>query len=269
MMKTTFNTNTTYRRFRWVWSGWVLGLLNQSAFAQRLEGHYQTRSDSAGGYWLVHTQPASRSTAIRFFSPQHQLLYGQTLAGRYLKLTKHNQRVLDSTLHRLVSGQLLTAQLKTDELPEDPALRHRLRQEASMGSEEGPQLGTMESLLVSPSLTRAGQLMIEATNPGRVPLGIYLQQEDGLHLYQERSCQPRYHRLLNVARIPDEWFYLTIDQPQQTLTYRVMAPTANTPYRLVLIRTVSRGQSSAAPSRPLNSLPPPVMSTAVPLTDLF
>ena len=236
MMGTILETNVNYKRYRWVLSGWVLGLLNQSAFTQPLESHYQTRSDSAGGYWLVHTRPASRSTAVRFFSPQHQLLYQQTLAGRYLKLTKRNQRVLDSTLHCLVRGQLLTTQLRTHELREDPIARHLPRRKLTISEDAEPSTAANEQLVVNTWVMSSGQLKVMATNPAQLPVG----------------------------------FYLVIDLPHQSLTYRITAPAAGTPYRQALIRTVNRNSTRSAVLVKLPSdLSLPLKATAASKKSLF
>ena len=66
---TISNTDSAAKYYRWVLWLVGLGLFNQSAPAQSLGNHYQARSDSAGGYWMVHTQPDSRSTDIHFFGP--------------------------------------------------------------------------------------------------------------------------------------------------------------------------------------------------------
>jgi hypothetical protein len=181
------------------------------------------------------------------------LLYKQTLPGRYIRFTKRNHRVLDSTLHRLVRGQLLTAQLKTDDLPEDPLVRKRSNQETAITNDAEPPMDTNRQLIVNLSLSSKGQLTIEATNPQQVPIHILLQQEDRLYIHKEQFNQPCYSRLMNIVRIPDEWFYVIIKEPLQELTYRITAPTALTPYRLELIQTRKRHKvRSAASLKPSN-----------------
>lgn len=235
----------------WVFWLAVFGLFTPPALAQSVESHYQTRGDSAGGYWMVHTHPDSRNTQINFFNPQHQLLYTQTLTGRYIKFSKRNQRVLDSTLHRLVSGQLLTTQLKTHNLPEDRLVRRQSNQEAALSVEAETLTDAGKQPRVNLSLSTKGRLAIDLINPQQVPVLILLQQQDQKYIYREQTQQPRFSRLINVVQIPDEWFYLIIREPLQEHKYQVMAPTAWTPYRLELVRTVKRRSvRSAVPLRP-------------------
>src|SRR5437870_2600633 len=81
-------------------------------FAQG-EDYYSAKVQASGAYWRVKTNAQARHTTIQFFNAKQELIYQETLAGQYIKLSERNARLLDSTLHRLVTNRLLGDQIKT------------------------------------------------------------------------------------------------------------------------------------------------------------
>jgi hypothetical protein len=60
------------------------------------------------GYWQVHTDPNSRNTVVQFFDGANNLLYQESMARKYIKLTKRNVRLFDELLAKLMARELLS-----------------------------------------------------------------------------------------------------------------------------------------------------------------
>jgi hypothetical protein len=53
-------------------------------------------------FWQLRTDPATRSTLVQFYDPEHRLFYQEKLAQKYLKVTPRTVRMLNQTLSRLL-----------------------------------------------------------------------------------------------------------------------------------------------------------------------
>ena len=91
--------------------------------AQRAAGQSYVESDK--GYWQVHTDPNSRNTVVQFFDGSNQLLYQESMARKYVKLSKRNVRLFDDLLAKLMARELLSEKVKAYDIVADSRTDYR------------------------------------------------------------------------------------------------------------------------------------------------
>lgn len=222
-----------------VWRLLVFGLLiiRSSAFAQS-DTHYAYPADSSNGYWRLHTDYASRSTVIRFFDANRQLIYQETLRGRYVKLKKRNTRLFDLTLHRLINNQLLSSQVKSHELlaGNDRMPISAFIRPTALPDEPAPATDVTRTFAANPTVTSAGKLKVVFINPAQDRILISLIDDAHRGVYKELSTLPSYKRLVDITQLPEGTFTFAIEAPQRKYKYRLTIGPDKGPYYLRLVR---------------------------------
>ncbi|CCH52470.1 hypothetical protein BN8_01474 [Fibrisoma limi BUZ 3] len=234
-MNRTYSISNAARR--WLLAS-VLLMMQTAAIGQATNAHYTYPADSSNGYWRLHTDYASRSTIIRFYDRDRQLIYQETISGRYVKLNKRTVRLFDSMLDRLVNNQLLSAHVRTHELlasnervPINAFLRPSLlRDEPTTSPEEANRFVTQ------PLVNSEGKLRVIFLNPRQERVLISIEDNSYNSIYRDISSLSAYKRAIDVSQLPEGTFRFRIATKQQTRTYRLTIGRGAVPYRLDEIR---------------------------------
>lgn len=173
------------------------------------------------GYWRLNTLVSTHTTQVQFFSPTHQLLYEERMPGRWVSLTRKNQKQFDQLLDQLVSNQLLTTRIKTaplpasaDELiPADPA-------QAAMAQS------------VRATTNSRGELFLAIDNPAYASINVLVMDRDQ-PVYEESASKGQYRRKLDLSAIDGKECRLLVRLANRLVMYRVSRPATASSYRLL------------------------------------
>ena len=138
------------------------------------------------GYWSLYTDPGKRSTTVKFFDQENDLIYQESLAGRYLKLTPQNIRKLNEMHSWYVASQLVSAQVRSMTLPMAP-------------TPVNPAPGRFQTNIFPVFGTTRFKIAFD--NPERKWVNISLQDAQGHELHRERVNQPSYVRSFNLDKV--------------------------------------------------------------------
>lgn len=198
-----------------------------------------TDVDSARGYWQLKTQAATRSTLIQFFGPNQQLLYEEIIAGKWVKLSRKNQKQFDQLLDQLLANQLLTNRIDTETLPPTPAdpIPSRLSV-GSSPSQDSPS--TTASYLVHAYVNSTGKLYLIVDNPDRLRYSVKVIDRGGSALYEEFTNRDQYRRRLDISALPHD-------------AYQVVVQIDNKPFIYKVKRQENKMAYTIQPQSPLNS----------------
>lgn len=165
-----------------------------------------TNSPSTGrSYWRVFTSPDSRTSTVRFYDKEQQVLYEETLAGRYLILSRKNADRLDKVLAQLTGNQLLASNLKTTELPQqnrfykEKTPKTEAVTEANPGVEPQRPAGLYAEILPIGNSTK---LVVRMLNPTKGRMAIFIRDERGNEVYREIVNQSAYKRHFDLKTLP-------------------------------------------------------------------
>lgn len=169
------------------------------------------------GYWRLNTLASTQTTQVQFFSPTHQLLYEERMPGRWVSLTRKNQKQFD----QLVSNQLLTTRIKTIPLPEsadepipaDPA-----------------QVATAQAIRATTNAR--GELFLAIDNPAYAAISVSVMDRNQA-VYEESVSKGQYRRKLDVSAIDSDACRLLVRLADRLVVYRVSLPTTSSAYRLL------------------------------------
>jgi hypothetical protein len=173
------------------------------------------------GYWRLNTLASTHTTQVQFFSPTHQLLYEERMPGRWVSLTRKNQKQFDQLLDQLVSNQLVTTRIKTAPLPEsadepipaDPA-----------------QAVTAQSIRVTTNAR--GELFLAIDNPAYAAINVSVMDRDQA-VYEEAARKGQYRRKLDVSAVDGDACRLLVRLANRLVVYRISRPTTPSAYRLL------------------------------------
>ncbi len=173
------------------------------------------------GYWQLKTLASTQTTQVQFFGPTHQLLYEERMPGRWVNLTRKNQKQFDQLLDQLVSNQLLTTRIKTAPLPEsadepipaDPA-----------------QVATAQSIRATTN--SSGELFLAIDNPAYAAINVSVMDGDQ-PVYNESASKGQYRRKLDLSAIDGRDCRLLVRLANRLVVYRVSRPATASSYRLL------------------------------------
>ena len=222
----------------------LIACLLMISFASTAQSEYYARTDSTKAYWKLQTDAASQKTLIRFFNHRNEPVYQETLSGRYVKLTPRNIRLFDEMLQRLVTNQLVSAQVKSHEL--------------MASSNHGPQqvvsaslaMPVLTSYILDPStettgisllrsdiaLSNTGKLKIQTLNLREEPILVTLLDDQGRYVYKEKTALLTFNRTLNLTQLPEGRFRLEVDGSRKDYAYQLTIEGNPRSYKLRAIR---------------------------------
>lgn len=186
-----------------------------------LTGKQAQSTDIDRGYWRLNTLASTHTTQVQFFSPTHQLLYEERMPGRWVSLTRKNQKQFDRLLDQLLSNQLLTTRIKSYPLPEsaDEPIPADLAQAA-----------TAQSIRATTNST--GELLLAIDNPAYAPINVSVMDGDRA-VYKESVSKDKYRRKLDLSAIDGNACRLLVRLDNQLVVYRVSRPATSSAYLLL------------------------------------
>ncbi|MVM29094.1 hypothetical protein GO755_03550 [Spirosoma sp. HMF4905] len=176
--------------------------------------------DSSRGYWRLKTQAATRSTLIQFFGPAKELLYEEIIPGKWVKLSRKNQKQFDQLLDQLLAKQLLTNRIETETLPPTPVEPTPPRLSVrSNSSHESPS--ATASYLVHAYVNSTGKLYLIVDNPERLRYSVKVVDQIGNALYEEFTNRDQYRRRLDISALPHDAYQVVVQIDNKPFTYKV------------------------------------------------
>ncbi|GAB3899100.1 hypothetical protein GCM10028803_19630 [Larkinella knui] len=231
----TFNPKTT-RKLR----NFLLVSFFFYGFTAMAQPDYYIRTDSTKGYWKIQTDFASQQTRIRFFNSQHEPIYQENLAGRYVKLTNRTIRLFDSMLERLLTNQLLSAEVKSHELVAsstgvpDYAVSAPLTHPISTSYVLASPTESLETnpLRTDVSISSTGKLKIHAVNLRQEPVLVTILDDQGRSIFKQKTVAPTYNRTLNLSQLQEGTFRFEVIGLQKKYYYRLVVQSNPQSYQL-------------------------------------
>lgn len=207
----------------WLFTSLYL-VITSNAFAQS-KGYYQEDyGASENGQWKLFTDFSTRSTTIRFFNKENQVIYEEMISGKYIKLTKRNVKILDRALARLMDNQLLSSEIKSTDLLATKGvkfnknvLRDELKTDANINS---PERAGLLVKAFQPFNTSKIKLIFE--NPHEERIWIILKDDKNNVIYKERSFINIYKRTFDFSQMKNGRYQLIVLGPRLTYTYQIM-----------------------------------------------
>ncbi|WP_288426105.1 hypothetical protein [uncultured Spirosoma sp.] len=173
------------------------------------------------GYWRLNTLASTQTTQVQFFSPAHQLLYEERMSGRWVNLTRKNQKQFDQLLDQLVSNQLLATRIKTTQLPESA--------DELIPADLVP-VATAQSIRATTN--SRGELFLAIDNPAYAAINVSVMDRDQA-LYEESASKGQYRRKLDVSAVDGDACRLLVRLNNQLVVYRISRPATPSAYRLL------------------------------------
>lgn len=179
---------------------------------------YAQTSIPPQGYWRVMTQPDTRSTVVRFYNRDSQVVYEEQLAGRYIKLNDRNVARLDQTLANLTSGNLVASTLKTEPLRTE---KEYYKEPTNMPLATVPTGLFVESF----PIVSQDKLLVRFQNPEGYRMHIALRNERDQNVYNDSVVQKEYQRKFDLSQLAAGVYTLVVSnykgRVQHTQTFRL------------------------------------------------
>ncbi|GAB3336155.1 hypothetical protein GCM10027299_45890 [Larkinella ripae] len=215
-----------------------------TGFVAHAQSDYYAKTDSSKAYWKIQTDFSSQNTLIRFFNNRHEPIYQETLPGRYVKLTNRNIRLFDEMLQRLLTNQLVSAEVKSHELmaASTGVPYHVISVPSSKPVSTSYFLAPVtEPLNISPmrsdvAISDAGKLKVHAVNLLEEPMLVTLLDDQGRYIFKEKVALSHYSRTLNVTQLPEGRFRFEVSGAQKDYSYRLLIQDNPRTYQLKTIR---------------------------------
>jgi hypothetical protein len=217
-----------------------LFLFSLTASAQ---SDYYARTDSTKGYWKIQTDFTTQKTMIRFFNHWHEPVYEESLSNRYVKLTSRNIRLFDSMLERLLTNQLLSAEVKSHELVAtstgvpDNVVSAPLSKPVSTSYILASPKETLDAnpLRADAAISNTGKLKIHVVNLRQEPVLVTLLDDQGRYVFKEKNAVSAYNRTLNLTHLPEGRFRFEVEGIQKRYVYRLIIQANPQSYQLQAI----------------------------------
>ena len=214
--------------------------------------------DSSHGYWRLNTQAVTRSTVIQFFGTSKQLLYEEILPGKWVKLSRKNQKQFDRLLEQLLANQLLTSRIKTELLPPTPA--ETVLPNGSAPSETDSNASpTKTASVVHAYVSQAGKLYLIVNNPDRLRYKIQLIDQLNRTLYEEFNNHPQYRRKLDLSALAYDAYQVIVQIDNKPVIYKIRRQDTQSAYRIQPGAVVSK--EAIVEQNPEDNRPLPVPVT--------
>jgi hypothetical protein len=187
--------------------------------------YYQSSLAADKGHWKLTTNYATRSTVIRFYDRENQVIYEEILPGQYIKLTDRNIETINQTFTRLVENQLVLDKIKPITLPEENSSaayqanatpRDHPEENASVVNTDKRIGITFFKILDQ----RAFKLMFK--NPSEDNVHIHIKNEAGELVYKELVKNARaYNRRFDLSHLEDGIYTFEITNTKEKRIGRV------------------------------------------------
>ncbi|MBO9613452.1 MAG: hypothetical protein J7619_12190 [Dyadobacter sp.] len=188
----------------------------QTAVSQVANTQPYVESDK--GYWQVHTDPNSRNTVVQFFDGDNQLLYQESMARKYVKLTKRNVKLFDDLLAKLMARELLSEKVKSYDIVADSRTDYRSMSEPEW-SAPSVNLKTATSNVY---VVQKGKMKVILKNPAQEKYDIRIVDSELRTIYHEQVKEPSYGRWFDVSKLGAGIYSVHIASPRKKLNYKLV-----------------------------------------------
>lgn len=181
---------------------------------------YVTVTDSGNGYWRAHTDPALGNTTVRFFNRNRQVLYEETLNGRYFDFNRSNVSALDNLLAKLMANELVKASVKAKPLASE-SVYYKSKRLKIPAVERRSALNRPEGFEVHMSvLPDQGKLLVEITNPPGYRVHLYLEDSQGQALFYNSVVKPVHVQRFGLNDLTDGTYTVRVTNYNQKFQHR-------------------------------------------------
>jgi hypothetical protein len=184
--------------------------------------HFQYGKDGRKEYWQLKTNPTTRSTEVTFYNQEGELLYKESLKGKYIKLNKRNISVLNDNLARLTNHTLLATQVKSVDLfasNQAVLITSNLTGRAVKANVVSYLSADIRYELHV--LRAKASFVLTLSNPTREPLTIRIKNAKGQILFSERTFLATYENLLHLHSLEEGKYTVTVSGYKKKLTQKV------------------------------------------------
>ena len=184
--------------------------------AQRAAGQSYVESDK--GYWQVHTDPNSRNTVVQFFDGSNQLLYQESMARKYVKLSRRNVRLFDDLLAKLMARELLSEKVKAYDIVADSRTDYRSASEPEWAAPSVNVKTAMSNVYV----VQNGKMKVILKNPAQESYDIRIIDSELRTIYHEQVKDLSYGRWFDVSKLMEGTYSVHIASPRKKLNYKLV-----------------------------------------------
>jgi hypothetical protein len=190
---------------------WLAALLPVSA---------QSYVEPEKGYWQVHTDPNSRNTVVQFFDSGNHLLYQESMARKYIKLSKRNVRLFDDLLAKLMARELLSEKVKAYDLVADSRTDFPgISAPESMTPASDVNLKTAMSNVY---VVQSGKMKVILKNPTFERYDIRIVDNQLRTVYYEKTSGSSYGRWFDMSKLAQGTYSIHISSPRKRLNYKLV-----------------------------------------------
>lgn len=189
----------------------------QVAVAQTTASQAYVESDK--GYWQVHTDPNSRNTVVQFFDGDNHLLYQESMARKYVKLSKRNVRLFDDLLAKLMARELLSEKVKAYDIVADSRTDYRGTSEPEWAA--APSV-TMKTAMSNVYVVQNGKMKVILKNPAQESYDIRIVDSELRTIYHEQIKDLTYGRWFDMSKLGQGAYSVHITSPRKKLNYKLV-----------------------------------------------
>jgi hypothetical protein len=183
------------------------------------ERYYTPNADK--GSWKVTTDVYSRKTRIEFFDLDNKLIFNEELHGKWLRLTKKNQKALDAFLLQVLPNGHLIERLSTEEFP----ITSSIAPKKHIYGEAGVAPTNFEA---SVHINELDKIYIAIENKSGLPYVIEVYGRSGQQLYKEYNSLPVYRRKIDVSMVYELTYKVVITMNKKEHVYYLSHSKRNT-----------------------------------------
>jgi hypothetical protein len=170
------------------------------------------------GYWQVHTDPNSRNTVVQFFDGANNLLYQESMARKYIKLTKRNVRLFDELLAKLMARELLSEKVKAYDIVADSRTDYRSASEPEWSAPSVNIKTAMSNVYV----VQKGKMKVILKNPAQENYDIRIVDSELRTIYHEQIKDSTYGRWFDMSKLGQGSYSVYISSPRKKLNYKLV-----------------------------------------------
>lgn len=200
-----------------LWLASFVPAVAQTAVAQSSAAQAYVESDK--GYWQVHTDPNSRNTVVQFFDGENHLLYQESMARKYVKLSKRNVRLFDDLLAKLMARELLSEKVKAYDIVADSRTDYRGTSEPEWAA--APSV-TMKTAMSNVYVVQNGKMKVILKNPAQENYDIRIVDSELRTIYHEQIKDPTYGRWFDMSKLSQGAYSVYISSPRKKLNYKLV-----------------------------------------------
>jgi hypothetical protein len=197
-------------------------LLSITVTAQDI--HYRDPHNPGKGYWLLFTDAANKTTRIKFFNANQQLLYEEVITDGFIKLTDRNIKKINQTFDQIAGKTMVVKKVKSElltssdfkDLSNRNSLKRRNNLEESTISKENPATGL---LVHTYQIANKADYYLTIKNPNQERVFIYIFNKINQNVYWEKIQKISYRRKFNWEGMENGEYSLVVCTADKKFKY--------------------------------------------------